>query len=38
MINPASDTALNSVIEETCKQGIVVISFDQGVTPLAPTT
>jgi hypothetical protein len=24
MINPASDTALNSVIEEACKQGIVV--------------
>ena len=32
MINPASDTALNSVIEEACKQGIVVVSFDQGVT------
>jgi len=32
MINPASDTALDSVIEEACKQGIVVVSFDQGVT------
>jgi ribose transport system substrate-binding protein len=32
MINPASDTALDSVIEEACKQGILVVSFDQGVT------
>jgi ABC-type sugar transport system substrate-binding protein len=32
MINPASDTTLNSVIEEACKQGIVVVSFDQGLT------
>ena len=32
MINPASDTALDSIIEEACKQNIVVVSFDQGVT------
>ncbi len=32
MINPASDTALDSIIEEACKQGIVVVSFDQAVT------
>ena len=32
MINPASDTALDSIIEEACKQGILVVSFDQGVT------
>jgi ribose transport system substrate-binding protein len=32
MINPASDTALDGIIEEACKQKIVVVSFDQGVT------
>ena len=32
MINPASDTALDSIIEEACKQNILVVSFDQGVT------
>ncbi len=32
LINPASDTALNSVVEEACKQNIVVLSFDQAVT------
>ena len=32
MINPASDTALDAVIAEACKQNIVVVSFDQGVT------
>jgi ribose transport system substrate-binding protein len=32
LVNPASDTALNSVIEEACKQNIVVVSFDQAVT------
>ena len=32
MINPASDTALDAIIEEACKQKIVVVSFDQGVT------
>lgn len=31
LINPVSDTALNPVIEEACKQGILVISFDQPV-------
>jgi ribose transport system substrate-binding protein len=32
LINPASDTALNGIIEEACSRGIVVISFDQPVT------
>jgi ribose transport system substrate-binding protein len=32
LVNPASDTALNAVIEEACKQGILVVSFDQAVT------
>lgn len=32
LINPASDTALNAVIEEAAKRGILVISFDQPVT------
>ncbi len=32
MINPASDTALDSIVEEACKQGILVVAFDQGVT------
>ena len=32
LINPASDTALNAVIEEASKQGILVIAFDQPVT------
>lgn len=32
MINPASDTALDGIIEEACKQNILVVSFDQGVT------
>ncbi|BCP52404.1 sugar ABC transporter substrate-binding protein [Kaistia sp. 32K] len=32
LVNPASDTALNSVIEEACAQGITVIAFDQPVT------
>jgi ribose transport system substrate-binding protein len=31
LINPVSDTALNPVIEEACKQGILVVSFDQPV-------
>ncbi len=31
LINPSSDTALDSVIEEACKQGITVISFDGPV-------
>jgi ribose transport system substrate-binding protein len=31
MINPVSDTALDSVIEEACKQKILVVSFDQPV-------
>ena len=38
MINPASDTALDSIIEEACKQNIVVVSFDQASPPPAPTT
>ncbi|MCB1486609.1 MAG: substrate-binding domain-containing protein [Bauldia sp.] len=32
LINPASDTALNGIIEEACAQGITVIAFDQPVT------
>ncbi len=32
LVNPASDTALNAVVEEACKQGILVVSFDQAVT------
>lgn len=32
LINPASDTALNPVIEEATEQGIVVVDFDQVVT------
>jgi ribose transport system substrate-binding protein len=32
LVNPASDTALNAVIEEACKQNILVVSFDQPVT------
>lgn len=32
MINPASDTALDAIIGEACKQNILVVSFDQGVT------
>jgi ribose transport system substrate-binding protein len=32
LVNPASDTSLNAVIEEACKQGILVVSFDQAVT------
>ena len=32
LVNPASDTALDGVIEEACKQGITVIAFDQPVT------
>lgn len=32
LINPASDTALNAVIEEASKRGILVIAFDQPVT------
>jgi ribose transport system substrate-binding protein len=32
LINPASDTALNPIIEEATKQGILVVSFDQPVT------
>jgi ribose transport system substrate-binding protein len=31
MINPVSETALDSVIEEACKQKILVVSFDQPV-------
>jgi ribose transport system substrate-binding protein len=31
LINPSSDTALDSVIEEACAQGITVISFDGPV-------
>jgi ribose transport system substrate-binding protein len=31
LINPSSDTALDGIIEEACKQGIVVISFDGPV-------
>jgi ribose transport system substrate-binding protein len=31
LINPVSDTALDPVIAEACKQGILVISFDQPV-------
>jgi len=32
LVNPASDTALDAVLEEACKQGILVIAFDQPVT------
>lgn len=32
LINPVSDTALNPAIEEACKQGILVVAFDQPVT------
>ncbi|MBL8576534.1 MAG: substrate-binding domain-containing protein [Mesorhizobium sp.] len=32
LVNPASDTALDAVIEEACKQNILVIAFDQPVT------
>ena len=32
MINPASDTALDAIIEEACKQNILVVAFDQAVT------
>ena len=36
LINPVSATALNSVIAEATKQGIVVVDFDQNVTSSAP--
>ena len=32
LINPVSDTALDPIIEEAAKQGIVVVAFDQPVT------
>jgi ribose transport system substrate-binding protein len=32
LINPASDTALDPIIEEATKQGILVVAFDQPVT------
>ncbi len=32
LINPSSDTALDPIIEEAAKQGIVVVAFDQAVT------
>ena len=32
LVNPSSDTALDPILEEACKQGILVIAFDQPVT------
>jgi ribose transport system substrate-binding protein len=32
LVNPGSDTALNPILEEACKQGILVVAFDQPVT------
>lgn len=36
LVNPVSSTALNPIIEEAVKQGIVVVDFDQNVTSDAP--
>ncbi len=38
MVDPGSDTALNPILEEAAKQGIVVVSFDQAVTTPAAYT
>jgi ribose transport system substrate-binding protein len=32
LVNPASDTALDPILEEASKQGILVVAFDQAVT------
>jgi ribose transport system substrate-binding protein len=32
LVNPASDTALDPILEEAHKQGILVVAFDQAVT------
>src|SRR5262245_45731846 len=32
LVNPASDTALDPILEEASKQGILVVAFDQPVT------
>jgi ribose transport system substrate-binding protein len=32
LVNPASDTALDPILEEAAKQGILVVAFDQAVT------
>lgn len=32
LVNPSSDTALDPILEEAAKQGILVVAFDQPVT------
>ena len=32
LVNPSSDTALDAILEEASKQGILVVAFDQPVT------
>src|SRR6185369_11168676 len=32
LVDPASESALNPVLEEAAKQGIIVVNFDQAVT------
>jgi ribose transport system substrate-binding protein len=32
LVNPASDTALDPILQEASKQGILVVAFDQAVT------